>query len=59
MNDYTWEQHVELEIRHAQGDPIRLMEILECLIQMERAALIPVDLSTRLIDQVQHFNHRP
>lgn len=44
----TWEEHVMLEISDAYGDPERLLEIQNALIEMHNAELIPDDLSDRL-----------
>lgn len=46
----TWEDHVMLEISEAYGDPVRLLEIQEALMEMQKEGLIPDDVSDRLFD---------
>ena len=58
MTDEAWVTHVLYEIMDACADKIRLLEITECLIQMERADLIPEDIASSLMDLIQNINHR-
>lgn len=44
----TWEQHVMLEISEAFKYPERLAEIANALHEMDKADLIPEDVSHRL-----------
>lgn len=48
----TWEAHVMLEISDAYGDPVRLLEIQEALMEMQKADLIPDEVADRIFD---HF----
>jgi hypothetical protein len=58
MTEEAWVTHVRYEIMDACADKIRLLEITECLIQMERADLIPEDIASSLMDLIQNINHR-
>lgn len=44
----TWEEHVILEISEAFGNPDRLAQIAHALHEMDKAELIPEDVSHRL-----------
>lgn len=44
----TWEEHVTLEISEAFGRPERLADIAHALREMDKAGLIPEDISHRL-----------
>ena len=58
MTEEAWVTHVRYEIMDAGVDKIRLLEITDCLIQMERADLIPEDIASSLMDLIQNINHR-
>lgn len=48
-----WKQYVLLEISEAYGDPERLLEIQEALLQMYAADLMPDNVSTDVFNRLQ------
>lgn len=52
----TWQQHVSLEIADALGDEDRLLEIVEALLGMHHASLIPDPISDSLFNQIDLTN---
>ena len=52
----TWKQHVSLEISDAYGDDDRLLEILQALLGMHHAELIPDEISDALFNQIDMTN---
>ena len=51
-----WQEHVALELSEAYGNDERLLEIAYALVAMDRAQLIPDDISDYLFDRLGYYS---
>lgn len=52
-----WQQHVQLEISDSLGDDERQLEIMQALMQMTDADLIPDLIADQLFNQISIVNN--